>query len=254
MNEIPACKIDMNLSMKRFWIVLLCAAVGVTALAGIGFNRWYAPALQAGEADPTLMGSVQAVATLHRLYPIFTDPGEREGMTLRQRQAVETEFQQLLQQVPLDLLLPQMEKYSVAYASQVKAFDDPQGFVARLSRVAMNGIITPAVVEAPAHGSIRFRPAATHAGDVTSFAPTDKTIFAVFDSSAYRDTRVLVKWYHRDTGQIVLFRQFEIADGDSNYIWIDNENGFGSGEYRVEIYRVNEILALLSSGEYRVED
>ncbi len=61
------------------------------------------------------------------------------------------------------------------------------------------------------------------------------------------------KWYHRGSGRIVLFRQFEIGAGDSNYIWIDNDKGFEAGAYRVEIYRVDEALTLLSSGEYRVD-
>ena len=97
-----------------------------------------------------------------------------------------------------------------------------------------------------------FRRDAPGSDAATVFTGSDKTIFAVFDTSGYRDTRVLVKWYNQQTGGIVLFRQFEIGAGDSNYIWIDNENGFEDGLYRVEIYRVNEALALLSSGEYRV--
>jgi hypothetical protein len=244
----------MNPTRKRFRIVLLCAVIAVVGVVGAGFNRWHSSDLQAGETDLTLLGSVQAVATLHRLYPIFTDPAQRQGMTLQQLQAVETEFQQQLQLVPMELLLPQMEKYSVAYASQVNAFADPQGFVGRLSRVAMNGIITPTVAEKPAQGAISFKPAAAYPEDVSTFAASSKTIFAVFDSSAYRDTRVLVKWYHTSSGRIVLFRQYEIADSASNYIWIDNKNGFENGNYRVEIYRVNEALSLLSSGEYQVTE
>jgi hypothetical protein len=82
--------------------------------------------------------------------------------------------------------------------------------------------------------------------------PTER-IFAVFDSAAYHDTRVLVKWYQPSSGSVVLFKQFEISASDSNYIWIDNTKGYAKGEYRVEIYRVNQSLQLLSSGIYRIE-
>ena len=51
----------------------------------------------------------------------------------------------------------------------------------------------------------------------------------------------------------MLFKQFDIASGDSNYIWVDNTKGYAAGEYRVEIYRVNQSLQLLSSGIYRLE-
>lgn len=241
----------MHLPKNRFKTVLFCAVFSV--IAGIALNRIDGPALQAAETDLTLLGSVQAVATLRRLYPIFTDPAARAGMTLQQRQAVENEFQDQLQQIPMELLLPQMERYSVAYASQVDTYKDPRGFVKRLSQVAMNGIITPAVIENPREGTISFKPAVAHPGDMSRFSPTSKTIFAVFDSSAYRDKRVLVRWYHSDRGRVLLFQQFEIADGDSNYIWLENENGFATGSYRVEIYRVDEDVTLLSSGEYRVE-
>ena len=234
---------------------MVCAAGGVVllAVAVFGLQRWYGSGLLASDAAPDFAAPIEAVATLHRLYPIFTDPEQREGMSLEQRRAVETEFQALLQQLPLELLLPQMEKYSVAYPYQVTSFDDPQGFVRRLSQVAMNGIITPLEPEPPSAGRVRFEHRADDQRDVRVFDAGNKTIFALFDSSAYADTRVLVKWYHADSGRIVLFKQFEISAGDSNYIWIDNNNGFEAGNYRVEIYRVNETLSMLSSGEYRVE-
>ena len=237
---------------QRIGILLLCCVV--IAAAVYGLQRWYLPDLLTAESGANSPGAIEAVATLHRLYPIFTDPAHRQGMTLQQRRAVESEFQELLQLVPMELLLPQMEKYSVAYAYQLESFDDPRRFVRRLSEVAMNGIITPPIAEPPAYGEVIFKRAAAEAEATNAFNGSDKTIFAVFDSSGYRDTRVLVKWYHERSGSIVLFRQFEIGAGDSNYIWIDNGNGFEDGEYRVEIYRIDEQLSLLSRGEYRVAE
>jgi hypothetical protein len=62
-----------------------------------------------------------------------------------------------------------------------------------------------------------------------------------------------VKWYQPANGRILLFKQFDISAADSNYVWIDTSKGYVAGEYRVEIYRVNQSLQLLSSGVYRVE-
>lgn len=223
------------------------------ASAAIVFNPWSSAGLFASEIGTDLMGTVDAIAKLHRLSPIFTDPNRRKGMSLQQRKASEIEARKQLQRVPLELLIPQIEKYSVASGQQVRSFASPREFVTRLSDVAMNGIITPPNLEVPAHGSVAFKAHSSHVGNTTVFrAPTER-IFAVFDSAAYHDTRVLVKWYQPSSGRVVLFKQFEIASADSNYIWIDNTRGYAAGEYRVEIYRVNQSLQLLSSGIYRVE-
>jgi hypothetical protein len=209
--------------------------------------------LYAAEGDADVFAAADAIARLHQLSPIFTDPKRRRGMSLQQRKATEIEASKQLQRVPLELLIPQIEKYSVVSGQQVRSFQDPRRFVTRLSEVAMNGIITPPNTEVPTHGVVTFKALASHAGNTRVFrGPTEK-IFAVFDSAAYDDTRVLVKWYKPSSGSILLFKQFDIVSGDSNYIWIDNSKGYAVGEYRVEIYRVNQSLQLLSSGNYEVE-
>ena len=209
--------------------------------------------LQAVDSDADVFAAVDAISRLQQLSPIFTDPNRRRGMSLQQRKAAEIEASKQLQRVPLELLIPQIVKYSVASERQVRSFDNPRAFVTRLSEVAMNGIITPPNPEVPTHGVVAFKARASHAANTRVFrGPTGK-IFAVFDSAAYDDTRVLVKWYQPSSGSILLFKQFDIASGDSNYIWIDNSKGYAAGEYRVEIYRMNESVQLLSSGIYRLE-
>jgi len=209
--------------------------------------------LYAADGGADVFAAVDAISRLHQLSPIFTDPDRRRGMSLQQRKATEIEASKQLQRVPLELLIPQIEKYAVASEQQVRSFDNPREFVTRLSEVAMNGIITPPNPEVPTHGVVAFKARASHAGNTRVFrGPTGK-IFAVFDSTAYDDTRVLVKWYQPSSGSILLFKQFNIASGNSNYIWIDNSKGYAAGEYRVEIYRINQSIQLLSSGIYRLE-
>jgi len=244
---------NMKSHLKCLNVILLRSILVALVSVVMAFTPWPSAALFASETGTDLLGTVDAIAKLHQLSPIFIDPDRRKGMSLQQRKATEIEARNQLQRVPLELLIPQIEKYSVASEKQVRSFESPREFVTRLSDVAMNGIITPPKLEVPAHGPVAFKAHSSHVGNIKTFrAPTER-IFAVFDSAAYRDTRVLVKWYQPSSGRIVLFKQFEIAATDSNYIWIDNTRGYAAGEYRVEIYRVNQSLQLLSSGIYRIE-
>jgi hypothetical protein len=243
----------MKSHLARLKIVVQRSVLVALASAAIVFNPWPSAALFASEIGTDLLGAVDAIAKLHQLSPIFTDPDRRKGMSLQQRKATEIEARNQLQKVPLELLIPQIEKYSVASEQQVRSFESPREFVTRLSDVAMNGIITPPNLEVPAHGSVAFKAHSSHSGNTKVFRTPTERIFAVFDSAAYHDTRVLVKWYQPSSGSVVLFKQFEISASDSNYIWIDNTKGYAKGEYRVEIYRVNQSLQLLSSGIYRIE-
>jgi hypothetical protein len=242
----------MDLPLKSLKNTLCRLAQLAVVLIGV-VSPLSSAGLYAADGDADVFAAVDAISRLHQLSPIFTDPNRRRGMSLQQRKATEIEASKQLRRVPLELLIPQIEKYSVASEQQVRSFENPRRFVTRLSEVAMNGIITPPNTEVPTHGFVAFKALASHAGNTRVFrGPTGK-IFAVFDSAAYDDTRVLVKWYQPSSGSIVLFKQFDIVSGDSNYIWIDNTKGYAAGEYRVEIYRVNQSLQLLSSGIYRIE-
>ena len=241
--DLPLKSLKNTLSRRAQIVLLLIAVANPLSFAG----------LYAADSNDDVFTALDAISRLHKLSPIFTDPNRRREMSLQQRKATEIEASKQLLRVPLELLIPQIEKYSVASEQQVRSFENPRRFVTRLSEVAMNGIITPPNPEEPAHGVVAFKVRASHAGSTRVFrGPTGK-IFAVFDSAAYDDTRVLVKWYQPSSGSILLFKQFDIASGDSNYIWIDNSKGYAVGDYHVEIYRINESVQLLSSGIYRLE-
>jgi len=243
----------MDLQLKSLKNRLCLSLQVAVVLIGFVLISLLSSDLQAVDSDADVFAAVDAITRLQQLSPIFTDPKRRRGMSLQQRKATEAEASKQLQRVPLELLIPQIEKYSVASGQQVRSFENPREFVTRLSAVAMNGIITPPNPEVPAHGTVAFKARTSHAANTEVFrGPTEK-IFAVFDSAGYDDTRVLVKWYQPSSGSILLFKQFDIVSGDNNYIWIGNSKGYAAGEYRVEIYRVNQSLQLLSSGIYRIE-
>jgi hypothetical protein len=233
--------------------MILRGILVVVTAAVVALNPLQSADLLTSDTGTDILGTVDAIARLHQLSPIFIDPGRRKGMSLQQRRDTEIEARKQLQRVPLELLIPQIEKYSVASERQIRSFQNPREFVMRLSDVAMNGIITPPNLEAAAHGPVAFKGAASQSGNTKVFRAPTRRIFAVFDSAAYHDKRVLVKWYQPSSGRILLFKQFEISNADSNYVWIDTSKGNVAGEYRVEIYRVNQSLQLLSSGIYRVE-
>ena len=133
--------------------------------------------LYAADGGADVFAAVDAISRLHQLSPIFTDPDRRRGMSLQQRKATEIEASKQLQRVPLELLIPQIEKYAVASEQQVRSFDNPREFVTRLSEVAMNGIITPPNPEVPTHGVVAFKALASHAGNTRVFrGPTGKIL------------------------------------------------------------------------------
>jgi hypothetical protein len=193
----------------------------------------------------------ESIARLHGLYTIFTDPTSRQTMSLEQKKSAESEFLSILERIPLDIMLTQMEKYDVAYRDQVNRYQQPEAFVQRLAKLAMNGIITPVIEAEPQYGAVQF--SASH-GELSRdrFASVHLSVIASFDSSDYQEKTVLVKWFETDSGNITLFKQFQINPEPSNYVWIHDKAGFAPGNYRVEIFRVSETLDLLSSGNYRV--
>jgi hypothetical protein len=126
----------MKSHLARLKIVVQRSVLVALASAAIVFNPWPSAALFASEIGTDLLGAVDAIAKLHQLSPIFTDPDRRKGMSLQQRKATEIEARNQLQKVPLELLIPQIEKYSVASEQQVRSFESPREFVTRLSDVA----------------------------------------------------------------------------------------------------------------------
>ena len=146
----------INSLVKRFPLIApgITIAAAAVMVAWLQFSSPDAGAVSAAAEPP---GLAQAIAGLHRLYPVFRDADRRADLSLDERIEAEGRFIELLAAVPLDFLVPRMERYEVAYEAQLAQMTDPRAFVDRLAAVAMNGILTPARSSAREPGPIRFR-------------------------------------------------------------------------------------------------
>ncbi len=234
-------------------ILLLLVAISAVHLNGSpGGNNALAKHLPEDSGNGSVFSVVDAIARLYFLLPIFIEPEKREGMSLDEKLAVEQEFLSLLNKIPEDTITDKMLSLELVTLKQLSSMNHKRPFINRLAGVAMNGIITPTKVEDPRFGSIYFKTNPSNSA-TQKFTSQSKAIYAFFDSSAYKDRTVFVKWYESVKGRMSLFKQFPINENDINHIWIYNEKGFPKGHYQVEIYRVDGNFELLSRGNYRVE-
>jgi hypothetical protein len=80
-------------------------------------------------------------------------------------------------------------------------------------------------------------------------------IYASFDTFAYPETEVLVKWYRADEPELLLFNKYPIDPiKDHNFVWLQKSQGWDSGRYTVEIYsvRVEDNIKMIARGDYTI--
>lgn len=86
-----------------------------------------------------------------------------------------------------------------------------------------------------------------------TFSVDRKKLYSHFDLEYYPYKSVLVKWYKEGSETPILFRYFNINTYSSeNHIWINNNDGWGGGQYNIEIYSADELPQLLSAGSYQI--
>ena len=91
--------------------------------------------------------------------------------------------------------------------------------------------------------------------NLSVITPETTRIFSFFELPNYTRTDVLVKWYYSDTNEILSFKRFPInTESTKHYVWLDNQLGWVTGNYKVEVYSTDESLNLLSSGNYYVSE
>jgi hypothetical protein len=87
----------------------------------------------------------------------------------------------------------------------------------------------------------------------TRFSTYDTRIFAVFDTSTYAHSSVLLKWCRIDQPELLILQKYEIEPhAASNYVWYKKKEGWPNGQYRVEVYSLGESFRMMSSGQYEV--
>ncbi|MBQ4835486.1 hypothetical protein [Pseudoalteromonas luteoviolacea] len=79
-----------------------------------------------------------------------------------------------------------------------------------------------------------------------------KKVTATFETGADHGHKVLVKWFNKDTNQMLAFKNISIKSADRLHYIKMSRNQWQSGEYRVEIYAISDDFPMLSSGNYFV--
>ena len=233
--------------------VSLPRSLGTVAAAGKSSS---ATATDPGDAE--LLGRVvdlqHQISTLREKYQLLKNKSKLNVAEQEDLQALPELVMASLDQIPLELIAPSIERYTLIPAEVMQSMPDQRAFVNRLAEVAMEGIVSePEEEPRPVFGPVDFSRNAGYAPAQKVFYTTDLVVFAEFDSYSFEQTQVLVKWYRVGDGKVFLFKQMPIRNNERNYVWINDNNGIEPGNYKVEIYEVSQEMPLLSSGRYRVE-
>lgn len=136
-----------------------------------------------------------------------------------------------------------------------------QEFAAHVAAIATKDILTAggrvSLPEDPMVTDIRFgtspRQSEPAESPRTRFSTYDMRIYAVFDTSTYEHSGVLLKWYRIDQPELFILQKYEIDPHAAyNYVWYKRKEGWPTGQYRVEVYSLGESFRMMSSGQYEV--
>ena len=136
-----------------------------------------------------------------------------------------------------------------------------QEFAAHVAAIATTDILTAggrgSLPEDPTVTDIRFgtSPRQSESTEPPSarFSTYDTRIYAVFDTSTYEHSCVLLKWYRIDQPELLILQKYEIDPHAAyNYVWYKRKEGWPTGQYRVEVYSLGQSFTMISSGHYEV--
>jgi hypothetical protein len=136
-----------------------------------------------------------------------------------------------------------------------------QEFTAYVAATAAKDILTAkgtgSLPEDATVADIRFgtspRPSESTEPPSTRFSIYDARIYAVFDTSAYEHSGVLLKWYRTDKPELFILQRYAIDPHAAyNYVWHKRKDGWPTGQYRVEVYSLGQSFRMMCSGEYEV--
>lgn len=207
-----------------------------------------------GNLVARLSAMQQQMDALRNKYQRLKDKSQLNADEQADLQALPELVMASIDQVPLELIAPSIERYTQIPSEVLQSMPDQRAFVNRLAEVAMDGIVSESDFQPePVFGPVSFSRNAGYAAPQDVFTTTDLVVFAEFDSYSFARSEVLVKWYREGDGKVVLFKQMPIRSNDRNYVWINNADGIEPGKYKVEVYEISQEMPLLSTGRYRVE-
>ena len=134
---------------------------------------------------------------------------------------------------------------------------DLRAFTRRVTEVAMDGVVSVGAPEKTRLADVQFSQS-VDTENIAELAQTrfagDEKIYAIFPMEEYREDDVFVKWYRSDDPEILLFDRYPIQrEADYNYVWLEKENGWSEGEYKVEFYSGDDEMKKIAVGRYVVD-
>lgn len=162
-----------------------------------------------------------------------------------------TTYAELLQRVerlPASLVNQQLKLiFDEEYLENV---EDPNEFAKELIEVALSEEEPEAEVQvqvefalSPVRGVRQF----------SSLQQLDRndSIFAHFTSSMVLNN-LIVRWQHRNTGEILQFGPLRLSDGRSNYLAMKPQNGWRTGQYQVSVFNFDDARRQIGAGSYQI--
>ncbi len=133
-----------------------------------------------------------------------------------------------------------------------------RAFASRLSDIALEGTLEPQNERGPHETDVFFSDASPRQDPdpvpIERFPSTQGRIYAIFETSEYPQSKVLLKWFRTDEANILLLRRYNVIPGDEyGWVWLDRAGRWRRGTYRVDVYTGDEAMTRLGSGTYVIE-
>lgn len=88
----------------------------------------------------------------------------------------------------------------------------------------------------------------------SEFSADIQVITASFETGADHGHKLLVKWIHQDTNQLVAFKNVPIKSAEALHFVKVNKSQWQNGFYSVEVYAISDEFPLLSKGQYTISN
>lgn len=151
-----------------------------------------------------------------------------------------------------------VQQQGILDADSLEQITDVRAAAQRLTDVVL-GLNSDDEVEMLNHGPSRvYFSDGTHSepgyANQSQFDADIQQITASFETGTDHGHKLLVKWLHVPSNQLIAFKNVPIKSADTLHFIKVNKAQWQRGQYRVEIYAISDTFPLLSTGMYDVED
>ncbi|MCG7904776.1 MAG: hypothetical protein JAY60_20425 [Candidatus Thiodiazotropha weberae] len=164
----------------------------------------------------------------------------RDRIDLLPELLIEQQLEQLFDRVYLDSLVNPR-----GFAKELLDIAISDGDIRSLEAVIEDSIVVDIEFSLSPSSGLR------HFSRLTEVERFD-TIFTHFISSVDQ-SNLLVRWQHKETGEILYFSPLELTADQRAYISLTPQRGWQPGGYLISLYDLNNKQKLLSSNDYQID-